>query len=97
MAKFTVSWWVTFFDHDPEIHYLVDEEFEADSLEELTDQLDEGLAEDEFEPEEQIPDNWDLGNLNLEYGLIKNDAGNEVFRDPDINLDLIPESNRISN
>jgi hypothetical protein len=52
IAKFTVSWWVTFFDHDPEIHYLVDEDFEAGSLEELIDRLDEGLAEEEFTPEE---------------------------------------------
>ena len=94
MAKFTVSWWITFFDHDPEIHYLVNEDFEADSLDDLYETLDEGMDNNEFEPEEQIPNNWDLGNLNVEYGIIKDDQGNEVYKDEDLNEELIPAENR---
>ena len=41
MEKFHVTWWVTFFDHDPEIHYTVKEEFKAESLDNLFDILDE--------------------------------------------------------
>ena len=95
MAKFTVSWWITFFDHDPEIHYLVNEDFEADSLDELYETLDEGMDNNEFEPEEQIPNNWDLGNLNVEYGIIKDDQGNELYKDEDLNEELIPAENRL--
>lgn len=94
MAKFTVSWWITFFDHDPEIHYLVNEDFEADSLDDLYETLDEGMDNNEFEPEEQIPNNWDLGNLNVEYGIIKDDQGNELYKDEDLNEELIPKENR---
>jgi len=94
MAKFTVSWWITFFDHDPEIHYLVNEDFEAASLDDLYETLDEGMDNNEFEPEEQIPNNWDLGNLNVEYGIIKDDQGNELYKDEDLNEELIPKENR---
>ena len=95
MAKFTVSWWITFFDHDPEIHYLVNEDFEADTLDDLYETLDEGIDNNEFEPEEQIPNSWDLGNLNVEYGIIRNDKGNELYKDEDLNEKLIPEENRL--
>lgn len=95
MAKFTVSWWITFFDHDPEIHYLVNEDFEADTLDDLYETLDEGIDNNEFEPEEQIPNSWDLGNLNVEYGIIRDDKGNELYKDEDLNEKLIPEENRL--
>ena len=95
MAKFTVSWWITFFDHDPEIHYLVNEDFEAASLDDLYETLDEGIDNNEFEPEEQIPNNWDLGNLNVEYGIIRDDKGNELYKDEDLNEELIPKENRL--
>ena len=95
MAKFTVSWWITFFDHDPEIHYLVNEDFEAASLDDLYETLDEGMDNNEFEPEEQIPNNWDLGNLNVEYGIIKDDQGNELYKDENLNEELIPAENRL--
>lgn len=95
MAKFTVSWWITFFDHDPEIHYLVNEDFEAASLDDLYETLDEGIDNNEFEPEEQIPNSWDLGNLNVEYGIIRDDKGNELYKDEDLNEELIPKENRL--
>ena len=95
MAKFTVSWWITFFDHDPEIHYLVNEDFEADSIDDLYETLDEGINNNEFEPEEQIPNGWDLGNLNVEYGIIRDEKGNELYKDEDLNEELIPNENRL--
>ena len=95
MAKFTVSWWITFFDHDPEIHYLVNEDFEADSIDDLYETLDEGINNNEFEPEEQIPNSWDLGNLNVDYGIIRDDNGNELYKDEDLNEELIPNENRL--
>ena len=57
--------------------------------------LDEGMDNNEFEPEEQIPNNWDLGNLNVEYGIIKDDQGNELYKDEDLNEELIPAENRL--
>ena len=95
MAKFTVSWWITFFDHDPEIHYLVNEDFEADSIDDLYETLDEGINNNEFEPEEQIPNSWDLGNLNVDYGIIRDNNGNELYKDEDLNEELIPNENRL--
>jgi len=95
MATFTVSWWVTFFDHDPEIHYLVNEDFEADNLDDLYETLDEGMDNNEFEPEESIPNNWDLGNVNIEYGIIRDDQGNELYKDDDLKEELVPSENRL--
>ena len=93
--KFHVSFWVTFFDHDPEIHYLVKEEFEANNLDGLFDILDEGIDNNLFEPELKIPNNWDLGNLNIEYAIIWDDQGKELYRDEDLNEALIPDENRL--
>ena len=95
MAKFTVSWWITFFDHDPEIHYLVNEDFEAENLDDLYETLDEGMDNNEFEPEESIPNNWDLGNVNIEYGIIRDDQGNELYKDDDLKEELVPSENRL--
>ena len=95
MATFTVSWWITFFDHDPEIHYLVNEDFEADNLDDLYETLDEGMDNNEFEPEESIPNNWDLGNVNIEYGIIRDDQGNELYKDDDLKEELVPSENRL--
>ena len=95
MANFTVQWWVTFWDHDPEIHYLVHQEFEAESVDELQETLNEGIENDEFCPEDEIPNNFELGNLNIEYAIIKDADGNEVFRDPDFKDDLVPMDKRL--
>ena len=83
------------FDHDPEIHYLVKEEFEANNLDGLFDILDEGIDNNLFEPELKIPNNWDLGNLNIEYAIIWDDQGKELYRDEDLNEELIPDENRL--
>lgn len=95
MTNFTVQWWITFWDHDPEIHYLVDQEFEAESLNGLLETLNEGIENDEFCPEDKIPNNFELGNLNIEYAVIKDADGKEVFRDPDFEDDSVPIDKRL--
>ena len=57
--------------------------------------LDEGINNNEFEPEEQIPNSWDLGNLNVEYGIIRDEKGTELYKDEDLNEELIPNENRL--
>lgn len=57
--------------------------------------LVEGTDNNEFEPEEQIPNNLDPGNLHVEYGIIKDDQGNEFYKDEDVNEELIPQENRL--
>ena len=37
----------------------------------------------EFEPENKIEDNWDLGSFNVDYVLITDADGAEVYRDED--------------
>jgi hypothetical protein len=95
VAKFTVQWWITFWDHDPEIHYLVDQDFEADDLDDLQEILNEGIENDEFCPEDEIPDNFELGNLNIEYAIIKDSDGNVVFRDPEFQDEIVPKNRRL--
>lgn len=92
---FTVSFWITFFDHNPELHYLVNEELQAENLDALFDILDEGVDNGEFEPEEKIPNQWDLGNLNVEYAIIRDAEGNELYRDNDLKEEMVPAENRL--
>ena len=58
------------------------------------DILDEGMNNNEFEPEERIPNQWDLGNLNVEYAIIWDAEGKELYRDEDLKEELIPEENK---
>ena len=53
------------------------------------------MDNNEFAPEEQIPNNWDLGNLNVDYGIVTDDQGNEIYKDEDLNKELIPGENRL--
>ena len=80
---FTVTWLVSFWEQNPEKHYLVDERFEADDLDSLFDLLDEGQENMEFEPENKIADNWDLGSFNVDYAIITDADSAEVYRDGD--------------
>jgi hypothetical protein len=36
-----------------------------------------------------------LGNLNIEYAIIWDDQGKELYRDEDLNEELIPDENRL--
>ena len=77
---FTVTWWVNFWEQDPELDYLVDEKFDADDLDGLIDQLDEGLESLEWAPENQIDNAFELGSFNIEYAVIRDEQGAEVYR-----------------
>ena len=46
-------------------------------------------------PEDEIPNNFELGNLNIEYAIIEDADGEEVFRDPDFKDDLVPMDKRL--
>lgn len=80
---FAVTWLVSFWEHDPEKNFLVDESFEGNDLDSLIDRLDEGQENMEFEPENRIEGSWDLGSFNVDYALITDADGNEVYRDED--------------
>ena len=53
------------------------------------------MDNNEFEPEEKIPNQWDLGNLNVEYAIIWDAEGKELYRDEDLKEELIPEENKL--
>ena len=77
---FTVTWWVNFWEQDPDLHYLVDEHFQAENIDGLIDSLDEGLENMELTPEDRIENTFELGNFNIEYAVIKDRSGAEVYR-----------------
>lgn len=77
---FTVTWWVNFWEQDPDLHYLVDQHFQAESIDGLIDSLDEGLENMEWTPEDRIENAFELGSFNIEYAVIKDRSGAEVYR-----------------
>ena len=77
---FTVTWWVNFWEQDPDLHYLVDQHFQAESIDGLIDSLDEGLENMEWTPEDRIENTFELGSFNIEYAVIKDRSGAEVYR-----------------
>ena len=84
MKNFVVFWEVDFFDHDGSEIYLVKEKMSANDLDSLLEQLDEGIENDEFTPEQAIENNFDLGNVNIEYALIEDCDGNVLYEDKDV-------------
>ena len=79
MKNFVVFWEVDFFDHDGSEIYLVKEKMSANDLDSLLEQLDEGIENDEFTPEQAIENNFDLGNVNIEYALIEDCDGKVLY------------------
>ena len=77
---FTVTWWVNFWEQDPEVDYLVDERFDANDLDGLMDQLDDGLEDLAWAPENRIENGFELGSFNIEYAVIRDEQGTEVYR-----------------
>ena len=77
--NYTVTWSVEFYDADKV--YTTEEQFEAENLDSLFDSLDEGLSEDLFMPEDDVPSHD--GDFNIEYVIIKDETGKEVYRDAD--------------
>jgi hypothetical protein len=48
----------------------------------------------EFETEDQKESNWDLGSFNVDYVLIANASGDEVYRDEDFDDQVKIEQHR---
>jgi|OM-RGC.v1.031981909 hypothetical protein len=88
MKKFMVKWEVTSFNsNDEEIKRYVDLPEEAENLETLLDDLEEGKHEGYYTPEVHL-DGIEEGDIIIEYVLIYEGSKpsydhNEVWRDPD--------------
>lgn len=81
MPKFKVTFEVKSWDNDES--HLTEQEFEADSLHTLHDMLSEGIEDETIQPENNVP--FIEGDFNVEYVLIHNEKGEEIYRDEDFN------------
>ena len=52
MAEFTVTWQVEYYDDD--VSYTTEESYEAENLDKLFDELDEGLEQGHYTPEVKV-------------------------------------------
>ena len=99
MSNYTVTFLITYFDLEPEKHYLVTEDFDAENLQSLFDLLAEGIEDDSINPEQNIllnrPIDHELGNVNIDYVIIRDEDGKEVYRNKDFKEELVPVENRI--
>tara|TARA_B100000780_G_scaffold110690_1_gene77448 strand:+ start:2710 stop:2970 length:261 start_codon:yes stop_codon:yes gene_type:complete len=79
--KFTVKWEVEFYDHDLKLYCDIDEdEDNIKTLDDIFVFLDEGLEEsDTFTPEMNVE--FHDGNFNIEYVIIYDESGKELYRD----------------
>ena len=93
--EFVVKWLIDFWDNDDGL-YLVDEVIEAENIDDLIEKLDNGIENDEFTPEKNVPNWHDLGDFNIEYVQINTNNGEQVYKDNDFSeeLKLIPEKNK---
>ena len=79
MENFKVTWEVKYYDHQPEIVYCAEELIESKNLESLTEYLDENAME--HSPEMDVP--HEEGDFNIEWVLIHDQSGKELYRDVD--------------
>ena len=77
MANFTVTWEVEYYEDD--VSYTTDELFEAENLDKLFSELEEGLEQGHYTPEMKVP--YHDGNFNIEYVVIESSDGKEIYRD----------------
>ena len=94
ISHYTVTFLITYPDYDPEILYSVTDEFDAENLQSLYDLLDEGIQNDEITPEINI-EMQPAGDLNIDYVIIRDSDGKELYRDQEFNEKLVPVENRI--
>jgi hypothetical protein len=94
MSNFTVTFLITYPDYDPEILYSVTDDFDAENLQSLFDLLDEGIQDDSINPEINI-EMQPGGDLNIDYVIIRDADGKELYRDQEFNEKLVPVENRI--
>lgn len=95
MTKFMVRWWVVFWENNPPVHYLIDEEFESRNRQGILELLDDGIGNGELLPEAKIPAYWDLGNFNIEYVLITDQNGDIVYYDNEFDGVSVPDENKL--
>ena len=79
MISFTVTWEVKYYEDNAS--YTTDEDFEAENLDKLIDELDKGLEQGHYTPESNVP--FHEGDFNIEYVVIRSWDGQEVYRDDD--------------
>ena len=77
MAEFTVTWQVEYYEDD--VSYTTDELFEAENLDKLLSELDEGMERGDYTPEMSVT--YHDGDFNIEYVVIKSSDGKEIYRD----------------
>jgi antitoxin component YwqK of YwqJK toxin-antitoxin module len=90
MENFKVTWEVKYFDHQPEIVYYTEELIESKNLESLKDYLDENAMD--HSPEMDVP--HEDGDFNIEWVLIQNQSGKELYRDADF-TDVVSTNNEV--
>lgn len=83
--EFTVKWLIDFWNNESGL-YTVDEKIEASNIDELIDKLDNEI--ENFTPEENIPNWYDLGDFNIEYVQIKDKKNKIVYQDDDFLDDI---------
>lgn len=87
MTDFTVTFQLTSFYDEDEFNMTetVDKSYEADSLDDLFDLLDEGDFADELDDSAVLNTETEDSpiEVNVEYVLIHDEKGSEVYRDED--------------
>ena len=81
--RFTVKWQVEFYDKDLKLYCNIDyDENNVKTLDDIFMFLDEGIEkEDKFTPEMNVE--FHEGDFNIEYVIIYNESGKELYRDSD--------------
>lgn len=79
MENFQVTWSVEYYDED--VVYTTSDQFQAEDLDDLFEILDNGIQEGFLCPENEVP--YHDGDFNIEYVLIHDDQGVELYRDED--------------
>ena len=81
--RFTVKWQVEFYDKDLKLYCNIDEdENNVNTLDDIFIFLNEGLEKsDTLTPEMNVE--FHEGNFNIEYVIIYDESGKELYRDSD--------------
>ena len=81
--KFTVKWEVDYYSKDLKLYCDIDEdEDNVITLDDIFNFLNEGLEEGfKFTPENNVE--FHDANFNIEYVIIYDENGKELYRDPD--------------
>jgi len=92
----TVTFWIIYYELDPEKHYLVDQDHDAIDLDSLFDILNSGIKDYSITPQEIIPNNHNWGDVSINIVIIRDEDGKEVYRHKNFKEELVPDENRLS-